>query len=126
MVKERKRGQSFTERSKCDDENELKMLLSSQELTPLDSICSLKSSPSFSTGTEFKQVNNWLHTCQSFHLLPDQNEQNMGMVQDDQFGVVTNPPFSPQKRYCEVTEGVRHIANLKPIILCGKNNEALL
>ena len=40
-------------------------------------------------------------------------------VPEDQFGVATNPPFSPIKRHSEVTEGLRQVSNIKPIILCG-------
>ena len=75
-----------------------KLFFSSQELTTFDPNCSTKSTPNCSTGTEFRQVNGWLQSCRTFQFLPDGNDQNM-LNGEDPFGGITNPPFSPIKRY---------------------------
>ena len=69
--------------------------------------------------TEYKQTNGWLNSTKSFQFLSDGNDNVLNVPHDDLLGPQPNPPFSPQKRYSEVTEGGRQIANIKPIILCG-------
>ena len=96
-----------------------KLFFSSQEITTFDLNCSTKSIQNTSTGCEFKEINGWLQSCKTFQFLPDVNEHNVLGVPEDNFGVVTNPPFSPIKRHSEVTEGLRQVSNIKPIILCG-------
>ena len=104
------------------DGYENKTLFLSQESTNFE-LPSIKTTPSVSAGNEYKQVNDWLHTCKTFQLLPDINDQQI-LLAEDQFAVPTLQPVSPLKRFNEATEGIRHVSNIKPIILCGGMNHS--
>lgn len=93
-----------------------KCSFASQESLSCDPQCSLKSTPSFSTGAEYKQISDWLHCCKTFQLLPDLNDQNNMVLPEEQFAFPMHLSFSPVKHACEVPEG-RQVANLTPIIL---------
>jgi hypothetical protein len=103
---------------KFEDPLENKLFYFSQESTTFDPMNSLKSTNSHSYANENKSINDWLHTCKTFQFLTEANDHNLA-IHDDHFAGLTHPPFSPLKRYSEVTEGMRQVSNLKPIILCG-------
>ena len=101
------------------EELSAKPLFLSQESTNFE-LPSIKKTPSVEAGTEYKQVNDWLHCCKTFQLLPDGNDQPLPFAEDP-FAIPTHP-VSPLKRFNEATEGLRQISNVKPIILCGGIN----
>jgi hypothetical protein len=82
---------------------DLKPSIFSQETSIFDpSYCQKQSINSFQ-GYEYKQINDWLHSCKTFHLIPDGNEPNLPFLHEDQEGVPTHPPISPFKRCSEPT-----------------------